>query len=198
MLRILLILLLMIVAIPILFAIWLILTYNSMVRKKQLVKEAWSGIDVQLKRRADLVPNLVNTVKAFAKHEKDIIQKVLKAREDAIKAKEQRSKLEAESKLGSAIRQLIVLADRYPELRSNRNFLHLQKVLHEIEDELQLARRYYNATVREYNSLIQSFPAILIARALGFRKESYFDLDTTSFLEGKLAEEQRKPPQIEF
>lgn len=183
---------------PLLIAVYFVYLYNSLVRKRQLVREAWSGVEVQLKRRADLIPSLVEIVKGYAKHEKEIFEKLAEARSKSLSAESPREKVRAEGELTKALKSVIALSESYPDLKANRNFLELQKTLAEVEDELQLARRYYNATVREYNAAIESFPAVLIARKVGFTPEDYFDLDVAAFEEGGDALEQRRKPDVRF
>ncbi len=186
--------LLILVGVP-LYAVFL---YNSLVRKRQLVREAWSGVEVQLKRRADLIPSLVEVVKGYAKHEKEVFEKIAEARARSLGARNVQERGRAESDLTKALKSIIALSERYPELKANENFLQLQRSLAEVEDELQLARRYYNATVREYNTAIESFPTVLFARALGFTPEDYFDLDVEAFRAGEDAVEQRRRPDVRF
>jgi len=176
----------------------LISLYNGLVRKHQMVKEAWSGVEVQLKRRADLIPNLVEVVKGYAKHEKEVFDRIAEARAKSLGAGSVRERAAAEGELARALKSIIALSERYPELKANENFLQLQQTLREVEDELQLARRYYNATVREYNTTIQSFPAVLVAKKLGYTPEEYFDLDVEAFRSGEDALSQRRAPDVEF
>ena len=195
------ILLLLTVAILVLLVgvpIYLISLYNGLVRKRQLVKEAWSGVEVQLKRRADLIPSLVEVVKGYAKHEKEIFEKIAEARAKSLGAGSVAERSRAEGELTRALKSIIALAEKYPDLKANQNFLELQRTLTDVEDELQLSRRYYNATVREYNTAIQSFPAVFIARSMGFTPEEYFDLDVEAFKAGEDAVQQRRRPEIEF
>ncbi|NPB04668.1 MAG: LemA family protein [Thermotogae bacterium] len=176
----------------------MIFLYNSLVKKRELVKEAWSGVEVQLKRRADLIPNLVEVVKGYAKHEREVFERIVEARARSLGAGSMKERMEAEGELTKALKSIIALSERYPDLKANQNFLELQKTLGRIEDELQLARRYYNATVRDYNTAISSFPANVIANRLGFSKEEYFDLDVEAFKSGEDAVEQRKAPKVDF
>ncbi len=169
-------------------ALWIIAIYNDLVRKRQMVEEAWSGIDVQLKRRHDLIPNLVETVRGYAKHEKETLENVTKARSRALSAGTIEEKMRAEQELSRALLNLFAVAEAYPDLKANENFLHLQKELSAIEDEIQLARRYYNATVREYNIAIQTFPRNIVAGIFGFKEFQYFEIGP----------EDRKTPQVKF
>lgn len=151
-----------------------IAVYNSLVQSKILVDEAWSGIDVQLKRRYDLIPNLVETVKGYAKHEKSTFEKVTELRNSAMKATSIEEKGQLENQLSSTLKTLFAVAENYPELKANENFIKLQDSLGEIETELQGARRYYNGTVRDFNTKIMVFPNNLIAGFLGFKSREFF------------------------
>src|ERR687896_897528 len=144
-------------------ALWLVLSYNALVKARNKVDEAWSGIDVQLKRRHDLVPNLVETVKGYAAHERETLQSVTEARQDAEAARGPEQAERAEAKLTSALGAINALAEAYPDLRAAENFQRLQAELAEIEDEIQASRRIYNANVQDYNTRIQVFPTMLIA-----------------------------------
>jgi LemA protein len=157
--------------------VYAIAIYNRLVRQRNLVREGWSGIDVQLKRRTELVPNLVETVKAYAAHERGLFEEVAARRASSIAAHEVKEQAAAERALQGSLGKLMAVAEDYPELKANENFLKLQDQLAEIEDQLQMARRYYNGTVRNLNISIQSFPDTLLARPLGFREEPFFDLD---------------------
>jgi LemA protein len=159
-------------------AIYAVVIFNRLVRTRQMANEAWSGIDVQLKRRADLVPNLVEVVKGYAAHERGVLEEVTRLRgEAAALAKEDVAhRAQAESALSVAIGRLIVLAENYPDLKASRNFLELQQQLATLETELQMARRYYNGAVRNQNMLVQSFPSNLVAALFGFGERDYFEL----------------------
>jgi LemA protein len=178
-----------ILVILILLALGGIALYNGLVRRRNLVQEGWSGIDVQLKRRYDLVPNLINTVKGYGKHEKEIFEKVADARKEAIQAKGVSPQGQAENALTQGIRSLFAVAENYPDLKASANFLELQKSLSSVEDEIQLARRYYNGTVRDLNTTIQSFPAVLFARSLGFKEAEFFEIELAT---------ERKTPEVNF
>lgn len=151
-----------------------IAVYNSLVQTKILVDEAWSGIDVQLKRRYDLIPNLVETVKGYAKHEKSTFEKVTELRNAAMKADSIEKKGELENQLSSTLKTLFAVAENYPELKADQNFIKLQDSLSEIETEIQGARRYYNGTVRDFNTKIMVFPNNLLAGILGFKAREFF------------------------
>ena len=158
-------------------AIYVAAVFNRLVRGRNLVREGWSGIDVQLKRRTDLVPNLVETVKAYAAHERSVLEEVTAMRASSIAASSVGSQATAEQGLQASLGKLLAVAEAYPELKADKNFLALQEQLAGIEDQLQMARRYYNGTVRNLNIVIQSFPSNLLAGLLGFREEPYFQLD---------------------
>ena len=167
------------IALPIVavVAVAAILYFNRLVRAKTMVREAWSGIDVQLKRRHDLIPNLVETVKGYAAHERGLLEQIARLRTQSQQTASVQEKGQAEQQLTASIRTLFAVAENYPDLKANQNFLRLQQDLTAIEEELQLARRYYNGTVRDYNILVQSFPGVLIAPVLGFRPEEFFAVD---------------------
>ena len=158
-------------------AIYLVWIFNRLVRERNLVREGWSGIDVQLRRRTDLVPNLVETVKAYAAHERKLFEDIARIRSDSIAASNIRTQENTERALQGALSRLIALKEAYPNLKADQNFLKLQDQLAEIEDNLQMARRYYNGSVRNLNILIQSFPNVLIARPLGFKEAEFFQID---------------------
>jgi len=161
-------------------AIAAILIFNSLVRMRNVVREGWSGIDVQLRRRTDLVPNLVETVKGYAAHERGLFEDVAKNRAQSIAADNVGGQAAAEKALQGSLGRLFAVAEAYPELKANKNFLDLQQQLAEIEDQLQMARRYYNGAVRNLNIGIQSFPGALLARPFGFHEEPFFELDDRS------------------
>ncbi|MDQ0437873.1 LemA protein [Kaistia dalseonensis] len=151
--------------------------YNGLVRKRNLVHEGWSGIDVQLKRRADLIPNLVETVKGYAAHEKAIFEDVADKRAASMQAGDVKSQAAADQALSGALGRLIAISEAYPELKADANFRELQGQLAEIEDQMQMARRYYNGTVRDLNIAVQSFPAVLVAGPLGFHAEPFYEIE---------------------
>ena len=166
-----------------------ILIRNSMVGSRNRVDEAWSGIDVQLKRRHDLVPNLVETVKGYATHEQAVFTKTTEARAEAMKAGTAAATQQAEAKLSGALADLRAVAENYPDLRATENFQQLQRNLNEIEDEIQAARRIYNSNVQAYNTKIQIFPNSIIANQGGFTAREFFEIDN---------EEEREPVQVKF
>jgi len=171
--------LLVLVAIVVIVVGYVILTYNGLVRLRQMVEEAWSGIDVQLKRRADLIPNLVETVKGYATHEKDALREVteMRTRAQSVAPGDVAGRAAAEGMLGQALGRLMAVAEAYPDLKANQNFVELQKTLETIEGEVQMARRYYNGSTRELNVKVESFPSNLIAQHWNFEKRDYFELD---------------------
>jgi LemA protein len=154
--------------------LWGVAIYNGLVRLRALVKEGFSGITVQLRRRADLIPNLVSTVEGYATHERETLNQVIAHRGDAVNAKGVAATAQADTAMSAMIGRLMVVAEAYPDLKANANFQQLQSELSEIEDELQNSRRYYNATVRDLNTRIQSFPNVLIARPMGFHEEEFY------------------------
>jgi LemA protein len=163
-----------IIVLLILYAIGL---YNRLVRLRALVKEGFSGITVQLRRRADLIPNLVEAVKGYATHEREVFEEVTKARAATVNAGSVAATAQADATMTGLLGKLFAVAEAYPELKANTNFLQLQDQLANIEGELQSSRRYYNATVRDLNSTIQSFPAVAIARPMGFSEEPFYQDD---------------------
>lgn len=163
-------------------------TYNRLVSLNRRADGAWSDIDVQLKRRWDLVPSLVETVKGYARHEAGTLENVVHARSEASRAGSPAQRGESERGLSSAVSRLFALAEAYPELKASENFRDLQKSLVDIENNVQYARRYYNAVVRDLNTLVQSFPSNLLAAAMGFGERSYF----------QAAEAERAAPRVEF
>ncbi len=161
-------------------AAWAIAVYNGLVRKRNMVGEAWSGIDVQLKRRTDLIPNLVSTVKGYAAHEKGTLEEVVRLRNMAQNAHGVGETAQAQGLLGAALGKLIALAESYPDLKANTNFAQLQATLGEIEDQIQLSRRYYNGAARDLNIAVESFPSNLIAGRFGFTKAEFFELENAA------------------
>lgn len=173
-----------------LLVLWLIATYNSLIRSRNRVEEAWSDIEVQLKRRYDLIPNLVSTVKGYAAHESGVFEKVTQARTQAMGATSTHDKLEKENILSGALKSLFAVAENYPDLKANQNFLGLQSDLTDTENKIQAARRFYNGNVRDFNTKLQVFPTNIIANMLGFSAKEFFDIDE------KGAEGQ--PVKVEF
>jgi LemA protein len=167
----------------------IITVYNKLVGLRQRSEEAWSDIDVQLKRRTDLVPNLVETVKGYAAHERGTLDQVVRARGAAVAAQTPEARAQAENQLTGALRQLFALAESYPDLKANENFRELQGSLSQIEETIQSSRRYYNAVVRDLNTTIDSFPSNQIALFFRFVKRQYFELDRP---------EERQVPRVSF
>ena len=156
---------------------WAFWIYNSLIRHVNLVSEGWSGIDAQLKRRANLIPNLVETVKGYATHEKETLESVTKLRVDRDEDGSVTARAIREGQLGAAMGKLIAIAEDYPDLKANENFLDLQNALAEVEDQIQMARRYYNGTVRNLNTMIEQAPSNIIASAFNFQKAEYFEIE---------------------
>jgi len=155
---------------------WLIGVYNGLVKLNNKTKEAWSDIDVQLKRRHDLIPNLVETVKGYAKHESGTFEKVTQARANALSAQTPGQKAQAENALVGTLKSLFAVAENYPELKASENFSKLQSELSETEDKIQAARRYYNGNVRDFNTKIETFPNNTVAGMLQFKKYEYYEV----------------------
>jgi len=168
-----------IVGVIALLIIWIIAMYNGLVKAKIKVDNSWSDIHVYLKKRFDLIPNLVNTVKGYASHESQTFERVTQARNAAVAvpAGDVKGAAEANQALGGALRGLLAIAENYPDLKANQNFLELQSALQSIEGDLGNARRYYNATVRDYNTSIQQFPGVLVANAAGFKAREFYELE---------------------
>lgn len=162
--------------------------YNSLVTGRLRVKEAWSQIDVQLKRRSDLIPNLVETVKGYAKHEKSVFENVTKARSALLSASGPKNKAEANNMLGDALKSLFAVAEAYPNLRASENFTTLQRELEDAEDKIAYARQFYNTAVLEYNTKIKLFPNVLLAQSMGFTPEEFF----------AATEEEQKKVEVKF
>jgi LemA protein len=169
-----------VVAILVLAALYAVMVYNRLVRLRALVKEGWSGILVQLRRRADLVPNLVSTVQGYATHEREVLTDVTAHRADATQAGTVQATAQADQAFGAMLGRLMAVAEAYPDLKADDNFRQLQDELAEIEEQLQGARRYYNATVRDLNTRIQSFPDVTLARPMGFSEEPFYADDDAS------------------
>jgi len=177
------------IAIVVVLVLWLILGYNGLVRRRFHVREAWSDIDVQLKRRHDLIPNLVETVKGYAAHEREVFEKVSAARAAAMGAQTKDEKLKTENALSNTLKTLFAVSENYPQLKANENFLQLQNELSDTENKIQAARRFYNGNVMEYNTKIAMFPSSLIAGIFNFGKEEFFGLES---------EAERQPVQVKF
>lgn len=166
--------------------------YNGLIRLKNRVEEAWSDIDVQLKRRYDLIPNLVSTVKGYAKHEEGTFTKVTEARTAAMAAQakgDAKAQAEAENMLSSTLKSIFALSENYPELKANTNFLELQKELSDTENKIQASRRFYNGNVRDFNTKLQVFPTNIIGNMLGFKSRDFFEIEN---------EEEKKNVEVKF
>lgn len=175
----------------VLAALYAIMIYNKLVKNRQLVEEGWSGIDVQLKRRNDLIPNLLETVKGYVKHERELLEEITKLRSRSQEASnadpEQRGPIEAA--LSGALGKLMVVVENYPDLKANQNFKDFQDTLEEIENQIQLSRRYYNGATRNMNVLVESFPSNILANMFKFQKANYFELDNAA---------EANVPKVEF
>lgn len=171
-----------------LILLWLILTYNGLITLKNRADEAWSDINIQLKRRHDLIPNVVETVKGYATHESGTYQKVIEARNAAMGAKSIAEHAQAENMLSQTLKSMFALAEAYPDLKANQNFLHLQQQLADTEDKIQAARRFYNGNIRDFNTKLQVFPTNLIGNALGFTRREFFEI----------AEGEKALPNVKF
>lgn len=159
-----------------LIGLWAIAIYNGLVRRRNVVMEAWSGVDVQLKRRADLIPNLIETVRGYMGHEKSVLEEVTRLRAAAQQAAEPAERGQLEGMLGQALGRMMAVAEAYPDLKANDSFMGLQKELASAEQEIQLARRYYNGATRDLNVMIESFPSNLVAARFGFIQASFFEI----------------------
>jgi LemA protein len=181
------------IALAFLFAMvlifWFIFAYNGLVALRNAAKEAWAQIDVQLKRRHDLIPNLVETVKGYAAHEKGTLEAVIQARSAAVSAHGPAEAAQAEQALSGALGRMMLLAEQYPTLKANENFLALQEELASTENKIGFARQYYNDSVMQYNTKIQSIPTNLIAGAFNFKEEAFFELENKA---------EREAPQVKF
>ncbi|MDZ7824347.1 MAG: LemA family protein [Ahrensia sp.] len=179
------------IIIVVVIAGYAIVEYNALVRLRQMVQEAWSGIDVQLKRRADLIPNLLNTVKGYATHESDTFREVteMRTRAQGIPAGDVAGRAAAEGMLSQALGKLFAVAEAYPDLKANENYKDLQDSLETIESEIQMSRRYYNGSARELNIKVESFPSNIIANAFKFVQADYFELENA---------EDRAVPKVDF
>src|SRR5215468_4727107 len=180
-----------IVAIIVIAVLLFILSYNGLVRLRNRIDNAWSQIDVQLQRRHDLIPNLVETVKGYASHEKETLERVVQARNQAVQAQGPAAQAQAENVLSGALRQLFALSEAYPDLKANANFQQLQAEITDIENKIAAARRFFNNSVQEYNTGIQQFPAALFAASFGFTPHVFFDL-------GETRTQVEQAPQVKF
>lgn len=178
-------------AVAVLFVIWLVVMYNSLVALTQRVKNAWADIDVQLKRRYDLIPNLINTVKGSSNFETSTLEKVIEARGKAMGAGTMSEHKEAENMLTGALKSVFALAESYPDLKSNQNYLSLQTELSDTENKIQAARRFYNSNVMEYNTKIQMVPSNIIAKMFTFGEKEFFEL-------GESEQAAKNPVEVKF
>lgn len=176
-------------AIILIIALYFIAIYNKLVKLRNLVKEAWSGIDVFLKKRYDLIPNLVETVKGYATHEKDTLENITQARSRAIGANSVEEKQAAEKDLNRSLMNVLALAENYPDLKANTNFQQLQSELSNLETEIEKSRRYYNGTTRDYNIITESFPSNIVANSFKFEKYPFFEIEN---------ETERSVPNVKF
>src|SRR3989338_2960995 len=176
------------IGIGVLFAVYFIATYNGFIVLKTRIQEAFSGIDVQLKRRADLIPNLVETVKGYAKHERGVFNEVTKARSALMTAKTPVEKAEANNMLTGALKSLFAVAEAYPDLKASDNFKDLQRQLEDTEDKIAYSRQFYNSNVLEFNTRVKTFPSNMIANMFAFKEEEFFEA----------GEEERKKVNVKF
>lgn len=181
--------LIVLLTIVVLSGLWFIVTYNSLVSLRMRVKNAWSQIDVQLKRRHDLIPNLVETAKGYIAHERQTLESVIKARQQAIDAKSLPDKAEAENFLSSTLRSLFAVVENYPNLKANQNMLALHEELTTTENKISFSRQYYNDETMRYNTSLQTFPTNYVANIFGFVKEDFFQLEDAS---------EKQAPQVKF
>jgi LemA protein len=175
-------------AVVVLILVWFVSVYNSFIKLRQRVKEAESDIEVQLKRRLDLITNLVETVKGYMTHEKTVLENITQARTSFLNAKNLKEEMEVDNMITSALKSLFAVAENYPDLKANQNFLQLQQELSDTENKIMSARRFYNAVVNEYNSFIQYFPNNIFASLFGFKQVEYFDIP----------QEEEKRPEVKF
>lgn len=171
---------------------WLVWSFNHLVRTRNLMREGWSGIDVQLKRRHNLVPNLVECVRGYGSHEKTVLEEVVRLRGQAERAEQgpdRRAAAHTENALTDQLKQLFALAEAYPDLKADRNYRQLMDQLSEIEDQLQYARRYYNGAVRDYNIRVESFPSNVVAKVFGFKQAEFFEIESAT---------ERQAPKVDL
>lgn len=178
------------IIIAVIVVLWIVVAYNSLVTLRTRSSEAWADIDVQLKRRYNLIPNLVNSVKAYASHEKGTLEKVTQARTMAMGAGTIREHGKAENMLTGALKSLFAVSESYPDLKANENFLELQRELSDTENKIQASRRFYNTNVRDLNIKVESFPSNVIANMFKFVKKEFFELEEGS--------EEKKPVEVKF
>jgi len=177
-----------IIGLLVLIIFWIIGVFNGLIRLRNRTKEAWSDIDVQLKRRYNLIPNLIETVKGYAKHEKNVFQKVTEARTKAMGAKGTEEKAKAENMLSNTLKTLFAVSENYPDLKANANFLELQRELSDTENKIQASRRFYNGNVRDLNTRIEHFPSRIVAGIFSFKKRNFFEIQ----------EGEKAVPEVKF
>lgn len=177
------------IVILIVMGAWVVSIYNKLIKNKNIVKEGWSGIETQLKRRSNLIPNLVEAIKGYVGHEKGVLESVTEARSRTGTASTPAERGKMEGMLGAALANVFAVAEAYPELKANENFMSLHKELSSLEDEIQMARRYYNGTVRDLNVMIESFPSNVIAGSFGFVQAEFFEIEEAA---------DRAVPEVSF
>lgn len=180
--------LIIIIVLVVLVVLYIISTYNALVSLRNKVKDEWSQIDVLLKRRADLIPNLVETVKGYAKHEKSTLEEVISARNSVVSAKNPKEEMKANNELTQALSRLIAVAESYPDLKANTNFVQLQTDIKETEDKIAYARQFYNDSVLAYKNKLEMFPSNIVAGMFSFKPEEFFEID----------EKEKETPKVEF
>jgi len=178
-----------ILGIVLLLVLWVVFTYNSLVSLRNRTKEAWSDIDVQLKRRYNLIPNLIETVKGYAAHERELLEKVTSARAAAMNAQTMEEHSKTENMLSETLKSLFAVSENYPDLKASGNFLELQRELRDTEDKIQASRRFYNGNVRDNNTKIEVFPSNIVAGLFGFSKFDFFEIEEAG---------QRAVPEVKF
>ena len=182
------ILLIIVIAIVVILIIWFVATYNSLINLRNRVKDQWSQIDVQLKRRADLIPNLVETVKGYAKHEKTTLDEVIDARNSFNSASSKEEEIKASGELTGMLNRLFALAESYPDLKANQNFMSLQNDLRDTEDKISTMRQFYNDTVLTYNNKVETIPSNIVAKLANFKVESFFEMN----------DQEKEVPKVSF
>ena len=185
-----LLLLLIVVGVVLVLGIYVVAVYNALIRLRNRVDEAWSDITVQLKRRADLIPSIVETVKGYAAHERDVFEQVTRARAETISAETPAEASVAENHMQQALKSIFAVAEAYPQLQASQNFLQLQSELVDTENKIQASRRFYNGGVREFNIKVQTFPNNLFARMMGFSERDFFEVEDSAAI--------AEPPRIQF
>jgi LemA protein len=177
------------IGVAVALVLWFIIVYNLFVKDRNLIKEAWSGIDVQLKRRHNLIPGLVETVKAYSKYERALFNEITEQRSKTVRIENVKDKATAENDISGKLKSLFAVVEDYPDLKANVNFLDLQNQLTEVEDQLQYSRRYYNGTVRNYNIRVESFPSNIVANIFDFKQEEFFEITLAT---------ERKTPEVKI